>query len=752
MRKLLSSIAILFLAGFQLFAQPMSDAQILDALKENPYRSGGCLCPYEGGPYLDTPAPEGYVPFYVSHFGRHGSRRQWSSAAFDAMIATLDSLHAAGALTGSGEELRVEICHILLDCKGRDGTLTERGTREHTQIARNLCQRFPEVFTQTDRPTATLTSTIVHRTIQSMAGFTAGLVSEFPSLDLRIKSDFDRVDFTMPGGPQMTDKQLKEIRHKIEYRLKPSECELEPLASRLFKDAASVRLSLGKAGFVKFFLNLFEVSSGAACLDIKTDPLRFFEPEEVFAFFRWRDVAFNNQYGTLESTREFRSRSGLNWARLIVDQADAAIEGNGHCADFRFAHDGNVGPLMTLLAIGPFQYTSSEDAPYRDWQSFRNICMGSNLQLVFYHGQGDDILVKAMYNEREIDFPTIEPVSKYYYRWNDVRRYILGRMGCLREVPQYYERYLKEKIEEIVQLQKSEADGFYFWTDTHFPSNFGYSPALIEYLENHAGRRNVVSGGDILTYVDDMSEPVAEQIAAFEQVRGAAPVYWVRGNHDCVNYTGRKAWNKADRKALYQWESADLLARFRGPGAVCDPQAPYSSYYYFDNSEAGIRYVVLETTDSVSDNKVIYGMADRQLQWLAEEAILKAPRGTRFLFLSHVPPVTSDDESIKRVATEIEALHAHGMFSVGGRTYDFSQRTDLGVLGIVCGHNHRDFETVFGGGLYQINVAADCNYKKLDALGTTDEQCFDYISISKDFKTIRIVRIGAGKDRKIRLR
>ena len=751
MRKRLLSLACLLLSGLQLFAQPMSDAEILSAIRENPYRSGGCLCPYEGGPYLDTPAPDGYVPFYVSHMGRHGSRRQWCMPEFKSVVKTLDSLHRAALLTPCGESLRLELCHILLDSKGKDGMLTGRGTLEHTQIARNIASRFPDAFTQADRRTATLTSTDVHRTIQSMAGFTSGLVSEFPSLDVRISSGFDRVDFSLPGGPEMTAEQIKDIRRSIEEKMKPSAEELEGLTSRLFTDPAAVEHALAPTGLTDFLLDVFNLSCGAACLDIAVDPLRFFTPEELLSFFRWRDVAFNSQYGTMASMREYRAKSGLRWARLIVDEADAAIEGNGHCADFRFAHDGNIGPLMNLLSIGPFQYTASDDAPYRDWQSFRNICMGSNLQLIFYRGPGEDILVKALYNEREIDFPGLEPVGKVYYKWSDARRYILSRTGGVREVPDYYEKYLKKKAAEIARVQKSEADGFYFWTDTHFPSNFGNSPALIEYLENNSGRRNVISGGDILTYVDDMSEPVAEQIAAFEQVRGAAPLYWVRGNHDCVNYTGRKAWNKAERKALYQWESAELLARFRGPGAVCDPQAPYSSYYYFDNPEAGIRYVILETTDSVADNKVVYGMAERQLRWVAEEAILGAPAGTRFLFLSHVPPVNNDVESINLVAKEIEALASHGLFTLGQMTYDFSKRPDLCVLGVVCGHRHLDSVTHFGDGLCQINVAADCNYKRLDAGGTTDEQCFDYISISKDFQTIRIVRIGAGSDRTVTL-
>ena len=44
-------------------------------LQQEPSRYANVLHSYEAPEAIvDTPAPKGYEPFYVSHYGRHGSR------------------------------------------------------------------------------------------------------------------------------------------------------------------------------------------------------------------------------------------------------------------------------------------------------------------------------------------------------------------------------------------------------------------------------------------------------------------------------------------------------------------------------------------------------------------------------------------------------------------------------------------------------------------------------------------------------
>ena len=48
-------------------------------IRANIDRFAGVYHSYEYIPTADTPAPKGFKPFYVSHYGRHGSRHQTGS-------------------------------------------------------------------------------------------------------------------------------------------------------------------------------------------------------------------------------------------------------------------------------------------------------------------------------------------------------------------------------------------------------------------------------------------------------------------------------------------------------------------------------------------------------------------------------------------------------------------------------------------------------------------------------------------------
>jgi hypothetical protein len=77
------------------------------------------------------------------------------------------------------------------------------------------------------------------------------------------------------------------------------------------------------------------------------------------------------------------------------------------------------------------------------WRNYRIFPMGCNIQLVFYRPiqkvkkgkavgyksptTGDDILVKALLNERETYLP-IETDNWPYYKWQDLRQYYLNKI------------------------------------------------------------------------------------------------------------------------------------------------------------------------------------------------------------------------------------------------------------------------------------------------------------------------------------
>ena len=68
------------------------------SIRENIDRFAGVYHSYEYIPTADTPAPKGYKPFYVSHYGRHGSRHQIGSSG-TRPYETIQKAEEAGLLT-----------------------------------------------------------------------------------------------------------------------------------------------------------------------------------------------------------------------------------------------------------------------------------------------------------------------------------------------------------------------------------------------------------------------------------------------------------------------------------------------------------------------------------------------------------------------------------------------------------------------------------------------------------------------------
>ena len=118
---------------------------------ENPYRASNNMHYYEFNPIEDTPAPKGFKPVYISHYGRHGSRYEQNSTFARAAQEGFFHLDSLGLLTPDGKRLWEQVERVVEAHKGMEGSLTPRGAREHKQLAVRMAQRFPAVFKNKER-------------------------------------------------------------------------------------------------------------------------------------------------------------------------------------------------------------------------------------------------------------------------------------------------------------------------------------------------------------------------------------------------------------------------------------------------------------------------------------------------------------------------------------------------------------------------------------------------------------------------
>lgn len=122
---------------------------------------------------IQTPVPEGYSPFYVSHYGRHGSRWMTSDERYLEVIRVFDTFHNKSGLTDLGEDVRLRLQKVWENARGRGGNLTPLGERQHKAIAKRLYQQYPHIFR--DSANISARSSVSVRCIMSMSAFTEQL-------------------------------------------------------------------------------------------------------------------------------------------------------------------------------------------------------------------------------------------------------------------------------------------------------------------------------------------------------------------------------------------------------------------------------------------------------------------------------------------------------------------------------------------------------------------------------------------------
>ena len=108
MKKLIAT----FMLGLLTISAGAQRIDVNDVLKACPKKAYGNDCPYQFEDVTLTKAPDGYKPFYISHYSRHGSRYYWNNQLYKDLDTLLTKAHDRQQLTAEGEAFfkRFELC------------------------------------------------------------------------------------------------------------------------------------------------------------------------------------------------------------------------------------------------------------------------------------------------------------------------------------------------------------------------------------------------------------------------------------------------------------------------------------------------------------------------------------------------------------------------------------------------------------------------------------------------------------------
>lgn len=342
-------------------------------------------------------------------------------------------------------------------------------------------------------------------------------------------------------------------------------------------------------------------------------------------------------------------------------------------------------------------------------------------------------------------------------------------------LPAYYGDMLASVSVKVRRNAKTCADGFWFVTDMHIPSNTRMSGRIIAKLVKETGIRKVLSGGDmpeafgskasldasVKDYRDEWVVPIE---------RAGGEFYPAKGNHD---FTIRSTPTVNDGFTYSCKEARDVLMDTKAVAsrAVTNADDDEACYYYVDFPEKKMRYIVADTTDRITMSRpfwaVEYGMHERQVLWLAEHALRGIPSGWGVVVMHHIPicgvAANPDEMRIFAPWREIlEAFQGRRKVIVFGRELDYSKAKGRILLDLT-GHHHAERQSQINK-IWHVTEPCDAAYQDyisgskpwcpdlpVKERGTVYEQTFDAVQFDLGAGLIRFTRFGGGGDRALHI-
>ena len=287
------------------------------------------------------------------------------------------------------------------------------------------------------------------------------------------------------------------------------------------------------------------------------------------------------------------------------------------------------------------------------------------------------------------------------------------------KLPSYYNEYVQDKTKKIVDAVGRNGYGsstFFFMSDYHWGANALSSGALLGQLVNKTGIKRIILGGDIPgigTYdiqskTDSDTYSLLQTIVHNEQLSrmNTEYIYQSRGNHDIWNknfnvqedYTG--GYNLQESSALMR-EPKDFIHN-------SEDSTRNSTYGYFDDTEAKIRYIIFDTS-SIADYGQ-YGVTLEQLQWIYNHAIKGNTNHYDIIAVGHIELSLiqgSSANGTKSLQNFLYAFSDKTKVTISNQEFDFTESTEK-LIAYFHGHEHNDL--VVGNHFMQIGICCDtCN-------------------------------------------
>ena len=385
----------------------------------------------------DTPPPAGKKPFYIHHYGTPSPYYLDRPEFYDDPYQTLSHADSLGKLSELGRQVLCKVALLRDDAQGRTNELTEVGKQQARKFARQLKQRFPEIFTNKLYVDG---RAIVQNNCLLTLGETAlqlSLAHQPLKMSInasnRFQSWMDPQDDKLSN--QRRDSLTLAIYEDFTSRLAPHNTEL---MEKLFNDAdyaskidatALSRQLFDLAGCSQYvkIANQSTLATGNSLNSLYD----LFTPEDLHRHWIRRNAWAYLSYGccTLNGGHQSYSQRRPLWN--LIHMGDSVLTLDYPVIQLRYTRENVVMSLACLLELDNYGLETGnlDSLEAYGWADYRISPLGGSIMMVYYRTDKNDPdpLVCVLLNGREARLP-FESDCAPFYHWKDIKRYYLRKL------------------------------------------------------------------------------------------------------------------------------------------------------------------------------------------------------------------------------------------------------------------------------------------------------------------------------------
>ncbi len=402
--------------------------------------------------------PEGYLPVFINHVGRHGARHLTKDVNTSYIYQLLLTADSTNGLSAAGKLLKEKVLLLEKVEKKNFKSISLRGKKEQQGIADRMYNNNASVFSNA-KPLLKISYTKEIRTLQTSDAFLSELKSKInePVITSRINDTTLRFYDMSPAYDNYKDnanwlQYLQQLKAAVKYNEIAGQITQQFFTPSYFKNLTAKdqdKVIADLYGFITIFYSVQKEIEDAGFKIADADMQPFVTCAQLAVLGKIDNAEDFFAKGPATDVNGIQVKIALPLLADFINTTDEYINTKAVTAQLRFSHAETISPYASLLGFVQASATISAKKLNdigKMWDAGKIIPLSANIQWILYKKQGsENYLIKFLLNEKEVAVKGLTTKTFPYYNWADVRSFYIKKMAGFNSTPSTdFVKYLQE--------------------------------------------------------------------------------------------------------------------------------------------------------------------------------------------------------------------------------------------------------------------------------------------------------------------